>query len=179
MTGERITWLETAASSAGAVLAFELAIAPGASVAAPHRHVRQEERFTVERGSVWVEVAGERREASAGEGVVVPIGAPHRWWNGGGGEAVVRVELRPALDTETFFETFFGLGRDGATNARGMPDLLAVAALYAHHGTAMPFLARPSVLCQRAGLRALAPIARLCGRRPVDARYSPGHPAAR
>ena len=77
VTGERITWLTTASSSAGALLAFELAIAPGASVAAPHRHARQQERFTVERGSVWVDVAGERRAAVAGEAVIVPIGAPH------------------------------------------------------------------------------------------------------
>ena len=43
---------------------------------------------------------------------------------------MVRVELRPALDTETFFETFFGLGRDGKTNARGIPGLLQIAVAF-------------------------------------------------
>lgn len=179
MTGERITWRSTAASSAGELVAFELVIAAGASVAAPHRHLRQQERFVVEHGTVGVEVAGARRDATPGEAVVVAVGAPHRWWNGGDGEAVVRVELRPALDTETFFETFFGLGRDGATNARGMPGMLAVAALHAQHGAAMPVLAGPPAILQRVALTMLAPIAALCGRRAVYARFSPGHPAAR
>jgi hypothetical protein len=60
-----------------------------------------------------------------------------------------------------------------------MPDLLAIAALHAHHGAGMPFLAGPPVLAQRAGLWALGPLARLCGRRAVDARHSPDHRAAR
>ena len=177
VTGERITWVETAAISRGELLSFDLAIAPGGSAAAPHRHARQEECFRVERGSVEVEIAGARRTVRPGERVVVPVGAAHRWWNAGAQEAVVRVELRPALDTETFFETFFGLARDGATDARGMPDLLAVAALHAHHGAGMPFLTRPPVICQRAGLWALAPIARLCRRRAAYERHSPAAPA--
>jgi hypothetical protein len=41
VNGESITWVETARSSAGELLAFDLSLRPGASVAATHRHVRQ------------------------------------------------------------------------------------------------------------------------------------------
>ncbi len=60
----------------------------------------------------------------------MPAGVAHRWRNVGQTEAQVRVTLRPALDTETFFETLFGLARDGKTNRKGIPDPLQVAVAY-------------------------------------------------
>src|ERR1700710_1654345 len=100
LSGERITWIETAASSNGEVLAFDLDLRPGASVAAEHRHLRQEERFTVASGKVGLSVAGIERSLAAGEDAVVPPGVAHHWWNSASESAVVRVELRPALESE-------------------------------------------------------------------------------
>jgi len=172
---ERITWIATAKSTGGEVLALELLLQPGATVAAEHLHVRQEERFKVHSGTVGLELAGEKRMAGAGDEVTVPIGVAHRWWNEGGDEAQVHVELRPALDTETFFETFFGLARDGKTNAKGVPGLLQVAVLFRDLGDSCPALVKPPPAVQRVLFRLLAPIGRFLGRRPVYAKYSPGH----
>ena len=174
VTGERITWIETAQSTGGELLAFDLYIRPGAAVAVEHRHVRQEERFAVHSGTVGFEVAGKERVVGPGEGVTVPIGVAHRWWNAGEDEARVRVELRPALDTETFFETFFGLARDGKTNAKGIPGLLQIAVAFRDLGDSCPQLVKPPPSVQRGVFTVLAPIGRLVGRRAVYPKYS-GH----
>ena len=63
LTGERVTWVETAASSAGALLAFDLVTRPGGAVAAAHLHRLQEERFIVRRRH---RRARDRRTATAG-----------------------------------------------------------------------------------------------------------------
>ena len=93
VTSERITWIETAQTTGGELLSFDLYLRPGAAVAAEHRHVRQEERFRVHAGAIALEVAAERRDVGLWEEVAVPAGVPHRWWNEGQVEAVVRVEL--------------------------------------------------------------------------------------
>jgi quercetin dioxygenase-like cupin family protein len=175
VTGERITWIETAETTGGELLAFDLYIAPGAAVAREHIHARQEERFLVSAGVISLAVAGERRKVGLGEGVTVPAGTPHHWSNDGDEEVAVRVELRPALDTETFFETFFGLGRDGKTNSEGIPGLLQIAVAFQDLGDSCPSLTKPPPALQRVVFAALAPLGRLFGRRAVYPKYSPGH----
>jgi len=175
VNGERITWIETAQTTGGELLSFDLSLRPGAAVAAAHRHVRQEERFRVQAGTIGLEVAGNRREVGLEEEVAVPLGVPHGWWNHGQEEATVRVELRPALDTETFFESFFGLARDGKTNSKGIPGLLQAAVLFRDLSDSCPSLTRPPAVVQRAVFATLAPVGRVLGRRAVYAEYSPGH----
>jgi mannose-6-phosphate isomerase-like protein (cupin superfamily) len=177
VNGESITWIETARSSAGELLAFDLSLRPGASVAATHRHVRQEERFEVHAGSIGLDVAGAQRTLGAREAATVPIGVAHRWWNAGPDQALVRVELRPALDTETFFEVLFGLSCDGKTNRKGVPGLLQIAVTVRALGDSCSTLVRPPAAVQRVVFALLAPIGRRCGRRATYATYSPGHPS--
>jgi mannose-6-phosphate isomerase-like protein (cupin superfamily) len=173
INGERIVWVQTAASSTGQVLSFDLHLKPGAAVATRHSHLRQEERFAVSAGTVGVEIAAVEAVLGPGEDAVVPAGVVHRWWNAGEEEAVVRVELRPALDTETFFETLFGLARDGKTNDHGVPGLLQIAVTVHELGDSCSRLARPPVAVQRLAAALLAPIGRLSGRRATYERYSP------
>jgi mannose-6-phosphate isomerase-like protein (cupin superfamily) len=175
INGERMTWIETAETTGGKLLALDLSLRPGAAVAAEHRHMRQEERFRVDAGSIGLGIAGKERTVSEGEEVTVPAGVPHRWWNEGAVEATVRVELRPALDTQTFFETFFGLARDGKTNEKGIPGLLQVAVVFRDLGDSCPTVTKPPALVQRITVALLAPIGRSLGRRAVYARYSPRH----
>jgi mannose-6-phosphate isomerase-like protein (cupin superfamily) len=177
INGERITWIETAETTGGELLSLDLSLRPGAAVAAEHRHMRQEERFRVDAGSIGLGLEGAERTVSEGEEVTVPAGVPHRWWNEGTVEATVRVELRPALDTQTFFETFFGLARDGKTNNKGIPGLLQIAVAYRDLGDSCPTLAKPPAFVQRIVSGLLAPIGRSVGRRAVYASYSPRHRA--
>jgi quercetin dioxygenase-like cupin family protein len=173
VNGERITWVDTAQSSGGSLLSFDLALRPDAAVAAEHRHLRQEERFTVTSGRIGLALAGEEHILGPGEGATVASGMAHRWWNVDAGETVVRVELRPALETEVFFETFFGLARDGKTNAKGIPGLLQIAVAYGDLGDSCPRLVKPPIAVQHFVFKPLAPIGRLLGRRSVYPEYSP------
>jgi len=175
VTGERITWVETARSTAGERLVFELRLRPAAAVAAEHRHIRQEEDFTVLDGTVQFELAGRERMVGEGGKITVPAGVAHRWWNAGEDEARVRVALCPALDSETFFETFFGLARDGKTNAKGIPGLLQIAVVFRDLGDSCPQLVKPPVAVQRGLFAVLAPIGRLVGRQATYAKHSPRH----
>src|SRR5579862_6542688 len=124
ITGERVTFVETSSGTRGERLVIDVSMRPAGRIAAAHVHPRQEERFTVLAGAIRMMVAGTSRSAAEGETVVVAPGVAHNWWNDGAADARVRVEFWPALDTETFFETFFGLARDGKTNRKGMPNLL-------------------------------------------------------
>jgi quercetin dioxygenase-like cupin family protein len=173
ISGERITWRETAVSSGGELLAFDLELQPGAAVAAEHLHLRQEERFAVAAGTIGLSVSGRETALGPGEEVIVPPGTAHHWWNGGDEGAVVGVELRPALESEVFFETLFGLARDGKTNAKGIPGLLQIAVAYADLGESCSRLTRPPVSVQRLVLTPLAPIGRMLGRRATYPAYSP------
>jgi mannose-6-phosphate isomerase-like protein (cupin superfamily) len=173
VNGERIEWVETAASTSGERLCFDLHLEPGAAVAASHRHLGQEEHFQVRAGALGVEVAGQEASCGPGEEVLVPPSVVHRWWNAGTGEAIVRVTLRPALRSEAFFETFFGLAREGKTNERGIPGLLQTAVTLHELGESCPYLARPSVGIQRMAAAILAPIGRSAGRRPTYESYGP------
>ena len=67
--------------------------------------------------------------------MIVPPGIAHVWGNPFEGPAAVIVDLRPALRAETFFETFFGLARDGKVNPRrNLPkSLLQTALLFPHY----------------------------------------------
>jgi quercetin dioxygenase-like cupin family protein len=173
LSGERITWVETAASSAGDVLAFDLELQPGAAVAAEHRHLRQEERFAVTSGAINVSIDGTERTVAAGQNAVVPPGVPHSWSNVAAERAVVRVELRPALESEVFFETLFGLARDGRTNAHGIPGVLQIAVAYSELGDSCSRVVKPPVTVQRLVLTPLAPLGRWLGRRASYPAYSP------
>ncbi len=178
VTGERITWLQTAADSDGETLAFDIDLRPGAAVSAQHRHLRQTEEFSVLEGTLMISVAGRRDEVQPGDQFTVQPGTAHQWWNASASNVRVRVTLRPALDTETFFETLFGLARDGKTNKKGIPSLPQIAVAYRDLGASCSRVTRPPVVIQDAVFALIAPLGRLLGKRAAYARYSPGHPKA-
>ena len=77
-------------------------------MAAEHVHPYQEERFEVQSGTACFRMRGQERDVGAGETIVVPAGTPQIWWNAGEEEARLIVKFRPALRTETCFETSSG-----------------------------------------------------------------------
>jgi len=113
-----------------------------------------------------VVVEGEERAYGEGENFVVPPGVPHEMWTE---EAGTRMywQIRPALKTEAFFETVWGLAEDGKTNERGVQNLLQVAIIFREYAGEFR-LARPPWPVQRALFALLAPLGRLLG---YKARY--------
>lgn len=166
VTGERITFLETAGETDGEYVRSELRVQPHGFVAAPHIHPRQEETFEILSGTFTFVVDGEERQVRAGERVTVPVGTPHTWWNAGDEEGVAIVEFRPALNTEEFFESFFGLAQDGKVNPRtGLPNLLWLALITLRYHRDFVYVAKPPLSLQLAIFTPLAAVARLLGYR--------------
>lgn len=168
-TGERFVFLKTSAETGGELLELEFHVNPGGFSARPHLHWDVEERVKIISGQVLVTVAGEERELGPGDSAVVPAREPHKVDVAGDEQAVFTVEVEPARDYETMFETIFGLYRDGKTGAGGRGNLLQDAVLARRH---KGYLAGPPVFLQRPVLMILAAIGRLFGFRARYERYS-------
>jgi mannose-6-phosphate isomerase-like protein (cupin superfamily) len=127
-SGERITFRQTSASTAGELLAIDLELPAGRRVpGGQHVHPNQEERFAVVAGTMRFRMGRKRVVAGPGEVVVVPPGQKHDFANVGDGDALVHVEVRPALNMEQLFETAVGLAEQGRTFLGGIPRPLDLA----------------------------------------------------
>lgn len=164
VTGERIVWKQVARETNGELLRGELLAMPGGHPAAAHVHPKQEERFEVLTGTLELVVDGRRRTLGPGDVGVVPPGSAHTWSNVGDDEVRILADFQPALRTEMFFETFFGLARDGKVNSKGLPNLLRMAVLAREYDDEMR-LASPPAAVQTALFVPLAALGRALGYR--------------
>jgi len=143
VTGERFTFRETAASSDGELLSFELGLRPGGAVPIPHVHPLQSERFEMIAGRMRFRVGLRTVLAAPGDVVEVAPGTLHGFANAGPGEARVAVEVRPALAMEEMFAEVIAMAEAGRMGRRGMPrnllDLADLARRYDREAHA-PFL---------------------------------------
>jgi quercetin dioxygenase-like cupin family protein len=134
VTGERFTFLHTAASTGGELLAFELGLRPGGAVPIPHVHPIQTERFEMLAGRMRFRVGLRHVVATAGDVVEIAPGVVHGFANAGEEDARVLVEVRPALAMEAMFAEVVALAQAGRMTRRGLPrnlfDLAALARRY-------------------------------------------------
>ena len=166
VTGQRIIFEQTSIDTDGTLLEVESVYTkPTPSKPPVHYHPAQEETFEVLGGKLCVTIDGQQRTLKEGETLVVPKGTPHTMWADSAG---VRVnwQTRPALKTETFFETIYSLAQDGKTNSKGAPNLLQYAVIA--RSSAEEFrLTSPPWPVQRVLFAILAPIGKLLGHRPT------------
>jgi quercetin dioxygenase-like cupin family protein len=173
LTGERLTFLETAGSTGGKFLRARLDLRPGGAIPNVHVHPGSEERFAVVEGRLQVRRAKQAWVAEAGETVIVPPGTAHVWGNPFDEPAAVIADFRPALRAETFFETFFGLARDGKVDPkRNLPKSLLQTALMFHDYRAEIQLPGIVGVGVRGVSAVLAPLARARGYRSRYPQYS-------
>lgn len=177
VTRERLTFIRTAADSAGEVLELELVFAAGGFVPAMHIHPQQEERFEVLAGSPRFRIGDVERTGSVGETLIVPPGTPHRFWNPASSDARLRIELRPALRMEEVLEATARLGRDGKLNRSGLPTAVRGAVLAHEFRAEFAPAPDPRISLSRLPPRVLRPsvtvlaaLGRLCG---IRARQAP------
>lgn len=166
-----IVFRQTAQDTGGELMRGELIVSPGGGNPL-HVHPLQEEHFKALSGTLGVQMGEEHRSLEEGEEAVVPPGTPHRWWNAEDEAARVLVELRPALNTEIFFETLYGLARDGKTDENGAPNLLQQAVTFSGINKGEIYLARPPIPVQKASLAMLAPVGRMLGYKDHYPKYS-------
>ncbi len=161
VTREKLVIRKTARDTNGELFQADLYLPPGGFVAAAHIHPLQEERFEVVAGTLRGRIAGKELTRGPGEKLIVPAGAPHVWWNAGADELHVLGEVRPALRTENFFASFFGLAQDGKVHPKtGLPNLLQMAVLLRAHRHEL-ILVQPPQWVQMLLFGALAPLGRL------------------
>jgi quercetin dioxygenase-like cupin family protein len=162
VSGERITFIQTAQDTGGERLEFELELTPDGSVPGAHVHPEQEERFHVLEGTMKFRRGWRRVVATAGDTVVVPPGTVHRFENAGDDVARCRVQVVPALDMERLLETTVELALEGNVTRSGMPKPLHLALFVARFRREVraPF---PPAWMVRALMAPLAALARARG----------------
>ena len=175
VTGQRLVFVRTTMETSGELLEMESHYRPQGRPPALHYHPAQRERFEVLHGTLRVSLDGEERDLSPGEVLVIEPGTVHEMWNPGTEWAVVNWQVRPALKTEWFLRTAFGLAQDGQVNTLGLPRLLQAAVLLRAHDAEFR-LARPPYAIQRLLMGVLAPVGRLAGYRAEYARYTRAPP---
>ena len=171
VSGERFVWRATAASTAGEYCEFDLFLAPGARIAAAHRHPSQLETFSVLGGTLEMTIAGQRRTVPAGGEAVVPPATAHALGNPGDEPAHAIVRITPSHQIEEFFAAFCRIASSGRLNKAGLPkNPLQFAVLADQHRAELQL---PSPLAQAVAgpaARALAVIGRAAGFRPDGTR---------
>ncbi|HEX5013325.1 MAG TPA: cupin domain-containing protein [Candidatus Limnocylindrales bacterium] len=171
LSGERIVFLKRSAETAGSLLEADNFLAPRGAIA-PHIHPNMEETFRIRNGPITFRIDGVESTHAAGETVVIPRGAVHEWWNPvATDEVAATMEFRPALDMETFFETWFGLAADGRLGENLRPALLQTMVLLHDFRREIRVPGPEGVLVRVLG-PILAPIGRRAGYRSRYERYS-------
>jgi quercetin dioxygenase-like cupin family protein len=174
VTGETLVFRTTSADSNGECVVVETFVQPDGAVAAAHIHPEQEETFEILAGELEFRLGKNTLVAKAGDRILVPAGAPHRFRNVGEETAHFVCEVRPALGFEQLIETMFSLAEDGKVNRKGMPNPFRLAVIARHHfdDVRLPF---PPAWMQKLGLALGAPLGRLLGYTPT---YEPAAPKA-
>jgi quercetin dioxygenase-like cupin family protein len=167
LSGEQIVVRRTAGETGGAVLDWELLLAPGGRVPSSHAHPEQTEIFTVLEGRMRFRVGWRRLTAAPGDCVRVPPGTVHHFANAGPEPARVAVQSRPALAMEDLLETAAALAQEQYAAARTLPRPLELALFMAdfEREVRAPYL---PVRLVRIVMRQVAGTAR---RRGLDGRY--------
>src|SRR5207244_7635149 len=99
LTGQRLTFLETAADTEGRSLRAEVRLEPGGFVPR-HLHLRQDEQLEVLAGSVRFRTRGADRVLGPGASARVTRRHLHAVATAGPGEARFVIEVRPARHIE-------------------------------------------------------------------------------
>jgi len=161
-TGQRMVFLETASETDGEQVRIDTYNPPTGVAEPEHVHPFQESGAEVISGSLRFRVGGQERLVKAGEIITITANTPHNFWNDGEEEAHFIQWFRPALKTDRFFETFFGLAQDGKLNDKGLPSLLQMAVSVPYFGDGGR-LTSPPWAVQRAIFAVLAPVGKLLG----------------
>lgn len=168
--GRRLTIRQASATTDGDLLELEARYPPHSPQPPAHYHPCQEERFQVLQGRFRARIGSLERVYETGETFIVPINTRHWMHNVSAMEGCLLWQVRPALRTQDFLETLWGLQADGKTNAGGVPNMLQLAVILHEYADECRSASPPyAVQCVLFGI--LAPVGRLLGYRPRYDRY--------
>src|SRR5450432_757224 len=120
--GERIVWRTTGEETGGATVIFDQYIQPGGGYTGDHIHILQVERNEVISGVATYSINGVTKTAQVGEHIDIPLKTIHQNpYNASDATQELHLlrEISPEMGIEIFFETTYGLARDGKVDKYG------------------------------------------------------------
>ncbi|ETT66559.1 MULTISPECIES: cupin domain-containing protein [Paenibacillus] len=125
VTGEQITFLETAKDTEGEYLLIEVALPPFGKGPPLHIHDQLEEQFEVITGKLTVTLGKTEHVLEAGDRRIAPLKTSHTFANEHEEPVVFRVRLTPPSKFEQSVRIHYGLMDDRLTDEKGKPKSLA------------------------------------------------------
>jgi quercetin dioxygenase-like cupin family protein len=174
-SGIALAFRVTAQDSGGKCVEVEATYGPHSERPPDHFHPSQSERFEMLEGEMTVRIEGEPRILRAGDVLDIPPGTVHAMWNATDAPARVIWRTTPALATQQFFETVWGLAREGRVGPKGTPPLLQLAVIAQAYRREIR-VTRPPLWLQPVVFGLLAGLGRLRGYRARYDRFSGGAP---
>lgn len=129
VTGEQITFLETAEETNGRYLYIEVSLPPQGDGPPLHIHDEFEEEFEVISGRLTVTIGKEHYVLVPGDCRIAPLKTPHTFTNKHDEPVVFRVRLTPPSQFEQSVRIHYGLIDDGLVDKKGNPKTIAHTAL--------------------------------------------------
>jgi uncharacterized protein YndB with AHSA1/START domain len=159
--GCKVQLIRTAAETDGELIEFDVIGRPRGFLAQPHVHVDQSERYEVIARTLKIVEGGREHLLGPGETMEVPAGVSHRQMPGDDGDdGHVRVQVRPAGNTQAFLERVAAMCAAGEFNRFGFPRPVAGARLVSDFGDE-GHATRPPLAVQKALARLVLRIAGL------------------
>ena len=122
VTGERIVFRKTAAETDGALLEMDDYWTQPGHRGPEHIHPEMQESWRVIAGTACFRIDGVGRTAGPGEVVVAEPGVPHQAWNPTAEPVHLHIQMRPALNWETFIDRLFALTSVAHNGGHEAPD---------------------------------------------------------
>ena len=170
ITGEWVFSLVAANKTNGAY-ARGVGIFPPGNMGPPeHFHPIYDESFEIVQGRFIFRIGGQEREVAPGEQIVVPKGVPHTFRCVGNEVGALLGETRPAARIGEVITTLFGMAHEGLLTPEGRPKLLQAMVIGSEYADDTVMCSPPPAVTLPIA-RALAPLSRLLGYRPIHARY--------
>jgi quercetin dioxygenase-like cupin family protein len=169
-TGQDILFLKTGKDTNGTLLEMEAIFNPHSKEPIAHYHPIQQEDFKVLAGQLTVRINDQLKVLYAGDRLHVAPNAVHAMWNNSDEKTIVNWQVRPAINSEHFFETMAGLAADDKTDANGKPALLQAALTVSQFSNVFR-MAKPSYTVQKIVFKMLKPFAYIAGYKPVYKQY--------
>ncbi|MBK8900288.1 MAG: cupin domain-containing protein [Anaerolineaceae bacterium] len=161
--GNKIQFLITATESKGEVLKVKIWTPANVPMPPEHIHPLQTDAMEVVQGQMRVKVNGHEQVLSVGQKIVAPKNTPHQTWAEGSEELIVVHEIKPALKTESFFETQFALAAQGKSDANGVPKNFLQFATILNENYGEIFVTNPPVPVQKFVAQVIGRLGRLFG----------------
>jgi uncharacterized protein YndB with AHSA1/START domain/mannose-6-phosphate isomerase-like protein (cupin superfamily) len=157
--GCKVQLIRTAAETDGELIEFDVIGRPRGFLVQPHVHVDQSERYEVIARTLKIVEDGREHLLGPGETMEVPAGVSHRQMPGDDGDdGHVRVQARPAGNTQAFLERVAAMCAAGEFNRFGFPRPVAGARLVSDFGDE-GHATRPPLAVQKALARLVLRVA--------------------